>query len=187
MRKDLEDELDLSDFVNLEELNCESNNLSGCLNLSNLSKLKILNCRNNKIEELKIENCRNITYFEASGNRNLSEVDLSHLTSELVTFISFAYDNLPLQEVSVFSRFINLETLSIGAGNNFCGSLESLKNLNKLKTLHIEGSDIDSGLEYLPESVEEVYCDSTTYPNPNIPNPRVVEIQKQLAPYMQKS
>jgi len=180
MRNDLEGELDLSGFVNLEELNCESNNLSGCLNLSNLSELKILNCRNNKIEELKIENCHNITYLEASGNRNLNKIDLSHLTSELVTFISFAYGNLPLMDLSVFSRFINLETLSIGAGNNFCGSLESLKNLSKLKNLHIEGTNIDSGLEHLPASVKNVHINSASFPNPNNPNPRVVEIQRQL-------
>lgn len=177
--KDLEGELDLRDFVDLEEFNCENNKLSGCLNLSNLSKLKILTCRNNKIEELKIDNCRNITHLEASGNRQLDKVDLSHLTSELVTFISFAYDNLPPQDLSVFSRFINLETLSLGAGNNFFGSLELLKDLNKLKALHIEGSNIDSGLEYLPTSVK-VHANSVSFPNPNNPNPQVVKIQKQL-------
>jgi len=40
--------------------------------------------------------------------------------------------------------------------NRFNGSLSPLKNLSKLKTLHIENTNIDSGLEYLPESVENL-------------------------------
>jgi len=30
--------------------------------------------------------------------------------------------------------------------------------LNKLADLHIDGTDIDSGLEYLPESLTRLYC-----------------------------
>ncbi|CAI2197598.1 3718_t:CDS:2, partial [Funneliformis geosporum] len=39
------------------------------------------------------------------------------------------------------------------ANNNFFGSLEPLAGLNKLKELSIRDTDIDSGLEYLPDSL----------------------------------
>jgi len=42
--------------------------------------------------------------------------------------------------------------------NRFFGSLESLQNLNKLEVLAISSTNIDSGLEYLPESLEKMYC-----------------------------
>jgi Leucine-rich repeat (LRR) protein len=44
------------------------------------------------------------------------------------------------------------------ANNNFYGSLEPLKNLSEIQELDIRDTDIDSGLEYLPESVEKFYC-----------------------------
>jgi hypothetical protein len=44
-------------------------------------------------------------------------------------------------------------------GNNkFKGSLESLQNMSKLETLNINNTDIDSGLEYLPDSIKYFDC-----------------------------
>ncbi|CAG8769956.1 21505_t:CDS:2, partial [Racocetra persica] len=48
--------------------------------------------------------------------------------------------------------------------NKFHGSLEPLKKLIKLKDLHISNTDIDSGLEYLPDSVEEFHCSAEKNP-----------------------
>jgi hypothetical protein len=46
------------------------------------------------------------------------------------------------------------------AYNRFFGSLESLKKMNKLKTLEISNTNIDRGLEYLPESLEKITISS---------------------------
>ena len=42
--------------------------------------------------------------------------------------------------------------------NRFTGSLEPLKILTKLKSLYIEETDIDGGLEYLPDTIETILC-----------------------------
>ena len=67
------------------------------------------------------------------------------------------------------SKFVNLEYLDLGNHgkyseekinqgiyNRFAGSLEPLKDLAKLKTLGIYGTDLDDGLEYLPDSIESL-------------------------------
>src|SRR3954452_2275495 len=51
--KNLQGNLDLSDFVNLEELSCGNNKLTA-LNLDKCLKLKIINCEDNRLAELKI-------------------------------------------------------------------------------------------------------------------------------------
>ena len=50
------------------------------------------------------------------------------------------------------------EKINQGIYNRFSGSLEYLKNLSKLTDLNISNTDIDSGLEYLPESVKHFWC-----------------------------
>jgi len=53
---------------------------------------------------------------------------------------------------------VNLKSLVL-CNNPFTGSLEHLKGLSKLvECLNIDDTDIDSGLEYLPESIEKFYC-----------------------------
>ncbi|CAG8581022.1 58_t:CDS:10, partial [Ambispora leptoticha] len=42
--------------------------------------------------------------------------------------------------------------------NRFTGSLKPLKSLTKLKSLYIEETDIDGGLEYLSDTVETILC-----------------------------
>src|SRR6185295_20137122 len=74
----------------------------------------------------------------------------------------------PEQDLSFFSNFPDLSVLLIhnddqekinqGIYNRFVGSLEPLKNLTKIERLYIDNTDIDSGLEYLPESVKDFNC-----------------------------
>jgi Leucine-rich repeat (LRR) protein len=121
----LERNLDLSDFTNLEELNCSNNCLTN-LNLNNCRKLKKFYCSNNYLTE--------IPYFS-----NL----------EKIIELSIGNNNFPTQNLSIFSKFRNLEQLYIGNSdkiyNHFLGSLEPLKDLNKLERLYIGNTDIDSG------------------------------------------
>jgi len=55
--------------------------------------------------------------------------------------------------------------------------LEPLKNLNQLKELTISDTDIESGLEYLPESVETLTCSAM----PDEPNFQVSKIFEKLS------
>jgi hypothetical protein len=81
-------------------------------------------------------------------------------------------NNFPEQDLSIFSRFINLKKLYIdnvneekikkGVYNHFKGGLEFLKSLAKLETLVISNTDIDSGLEHLPDNLKNFSC-STDY------------------------
>ena len=59
-------------------------------------------------------------------------------------------NKFPTQDLSFFNRFVNLKRLYVG-GNPFCGSLKPLKNLNSLQGIGIKNTDVNSGLEYLPE------------------------------------
>ncbi|KLL03221.1 MAG: hypothetical protein MRECE_23c007 [Mycoplasmataceae bacterium CE_OT135] len=108
--KNFTSNLDLRDFINLEELNCAGNQLT-TLNITNCQQLKRLDCRNNNL----------------SG------------------------------DLSLFSHLVNLESLWI-SNNHFTGSLKPLQSLTKLEYLSIKDTDIDSGLEYLPDSLEEFDC-----------------------------
>jgi hypothetical protein len=45
--------------------------------------------------------------------------------------------------------------------NRFFGSLEPLKDLTELTHLNIANTDIDSGLEYLPDSLQTLNCSVT--------------------------
>jgi len=155
-------DLDLSDFVNLEELNCSSNKLTG-LNLASPNQIQRINVSNNYLQDLNF---------------------LSALSSETTRTLNINNNDFHEQGLSIFSRFTNLEGLFIGDHigdhnffgldakekiskgicSRFVGSLEPLKNLSKLKTLDIGNTDIDSGLEYLPESVEKFWCSADKRP-----------------------
>jgi hypothetical protein len=66
----------------------------------------------------------------------------------------------------MLSSFINLKWLWIGSDearinqdsyNRFTGSLAPLQSLTKLEWLEINNTNL-IGLEYLPESLNELYC-----------------------------
>src|SRR5262249_24960292 len=77
-------------------------------------------------------------------------------------------NNFLLHDLNLFSKYVNLIDLRLGTDdrqriyqniyNRFSGSLELLKKLTKLKVLGVSNTDIDSGLEYLPESLRVIYC-----------------------------
>nr|CAG8454412.1 11750_t:CDS:2 [Entrophospora candida] len=150
--KSLEASLDLNNFVNLEELDCSFNQLSK-LDLSNCFNLRKINCSNNiLLTEVKLP----------LDGKKLEELNLEN-------------NNLSRQNLSCFSNLINLKELNIGSFekigakvpeknnienkyNRFYGSLEPLKNLTKLESLDISSTDVDSGLEYLPDSLKVLKC-----------------------------
>jgi len=52
---------------------------------------------------------------------------------------------------------VNLELLDL-SNNPFYGSLEPLQGMVKLKHLNISDTDLDKGLEYLPENIRDFRC-----------------------------
>jgi len=112
---------------------------------------------------LSVDNNKQLTKLTVTNNPKLESLlayscQLTNLTS-----------NCPeLSKLSLFSNqltnfdFLNsiditkLKKLDISR-TNLSGSLEPLRNLSKLKKLDIMGTNL-TGLEYLPESLEELYC-----------------------------
>jgi hypothetical protein len=105
--KNLQGELDLSDFVNLKELVCNGNKLT-FLNISKQTRLESLTVSKN---------------------------------------------NFPSENPTWLSHLVNLKELYIRQ-NNFTGSLEFIRNMNKLEVLDISGTNIDYDLKYLPLSLK---------------------------------
>ncbi|WNE41206.1 MAG: Serine/threonine-protein kinase PknD [Mycoplasmataceae bacterium] len=197
--------LDLSNFVNLEELNCSGNQLT-ILILSFNSKLKRIECSSNQLTELDLNSCSFLEHLDCSNNqlkeliislndklisidcsRNqlknlilpisngiekidawnnlLNSFDFFKLNSQKITHLNLQNNDFKTIEVTVFSKLVNLEVLSIenyieerikqNIYNRFIGSLEDLQNLTKLKYLNIDNTDIDKGLKNFLEKTSE--------------------------------
>ncbi|RHZ36158.1 leucine-rich repeat domain-containing protein [endosymbiont GvMRE of Glomus versiforme] len=153
-RKNLTGSLDLNDFVNLERLNCSDNQLSH-LYLTNYNKLIEIKCSSNKLKAI-----------------NFPE------QVEKLTILDIRNNNFPKQDLSLFSHLVNLKELKIGNDhraktkqgiyNRFSGSLKPLQNLSQLYELDISNTDIDSGLEYLPDGVEDFWCSTKKMPDAKV-------------------
>lgn len=152
-RKGFQEELDLSDFVNLEELNCSDNKLTS-LNLSECSKLKTINCSENQLTNLDVSNCSYLVKLSCNNNKLINLIlpkDCNKLKELRL------HNNNFNKDLSFLSGAVNLEYLESG-NNKFYGSLEYLKELKKLKTLYIGKTNINMGLHYVPESVTDFGC-----------------------------
>jgi len=156
--KNLTGNLDLSDFVNLRELDCSHNNLTS-LKLDNCKKLKRIDCSSNQLAKLEINHLTNLILLNC-GNNQLTEQDLS-----------------------VFSELKNLKELNIG-NNPITGSLKPLENLEKLRGLNISDTDIDSGLEYLSESISFIFANEKKVETDG--NGSIKNFSKKLLEYKQK-
>jgi Leucine-rich repeat (LRR) protein len=183
----LEGSLKLEGFTNLELLNCSGNKLTN-LDISDCSRLEKLDCSYNKIRSLDLNKNNQLVILDCCFNwlvdldltgltelrmlhcsdNCIEKIDYLNLNPDKLVYLNISDNNLLEQDLSVFSRFVNLEELIIGnfevdkissaIYNRFYGSLEPLRDLIRLKSIFIKNTDIDSGLEYLPSTVETVYC-----------------------------
>lgn len=136
--------------------------LIGNLDCSTLPNLEKLIVEHQLITHLNLTNCCHIQEVNTSYNR-LEEIIWPTQAPNL-TAIYLTNNNLRSQDLSCFSPFTNLEKLFIGMDrekthlgspnqstyNHWTGSLIHLRDCQKLQELDISGSDIDSGLSYLP-------------------------------------
>jgi hypothetical protein len=76
--KHLEGHLDLTDFTNLELLNCSDNNLTG-INLGDSAKnLRLLVCSDNQLTSLDVSTCHNLELLKCCPGNRLTKLDLSN-------------------------------------------------------------------------------------------------------------
>ncbi|KLL05309.1 MAG: hypothetical protein MRERV_2c031 [Mycoplasmataceae bacterium RV_VA103A] len=168
----LEGELDLSDFKNLEELDCSDNCLTN-LNLNNCLKLNEINCQYNQLTTLNLSNLVELKRLECYNNYLTQIPNIPN--PEKITDLRINNNNINPSNLTIFSQFRNLKWLEIGNEdknkinqgiyNHFSGSLEPLKDSKKLLFLNIKNTDINSGWEYLPDSLWYFYYKTDLRPN----------------------
>ena len=158
--------LDISNLSNLTILECFGNQLTN-LNLNKLSNLTILDFSNNQLTNLDLSNCVSLVGIDCSNNKLTSPIFLAQLKPDKLKSLSIGVNNFK-SDLTIFSKFTNLEQLSINMDSNlstntnsqWTGSLKPLKSLTKLKSLNIRNTDINDGLEHLPVSLTEFLCET---------------------------
>ncbi|WNE40004.1 MAG: hypothetical protein GBAus27B_000071 [Mycoplasmataceae bacterium] len=157
----LEGKLDLSDFENLEILDCSKNRITA-ITLPKNSKLEKFDCSENEISDIKdidLNRCLDLKILNVSDNvlkPNLKDKITSKNKNKL-SLISFS--NLPKLE-KLYLGNTDEERIKEEKYNRFDGSLNHLTKLENLKSLDISNTDIyDSPknlMESLPKSLIEV-------------------------------
>lgn len=111
--KQLQGSLKLEEFTNLESFCCWNSELTK-LEVVNCPQLKKINCNTNQLTNLTIINCPNLAELYFSNNYLTNLNFLNNLNTEKLECLDLSSNNLRGQELSAFSRFVNLKSLSIG-------------------------------------------------------------------------
>ncbi|RHZ37161.1 leucine-rich repeat domain-containing protein [endosymbiont GvMRE of Glomus versiforme] len=166
--------IDLTELPNLEELNLSGNSLTN-LDLTNNKKLRELDISWNDLTNLNINHLKKLEWLNIDDN-NLIELNIKNLIN--LKWFFFSNNNFAEQDLSWLSHLVNLKKLELvnwnqekinqGIYNHFYGSLEPLKNMNKLEELNISNTDIDSGLEHLPDSLKYFKCSADKRPEAKV-------------------
>jgi hypothetical protein len=164
--QNLEGQLIIKDFPNLKKIECRNNKNLTSIELNNLPNLDYFHGNGCHLTEIVINNCPNITFFNVANNYLSDPNFLNDLNPEKLTALSLHSNNFPKQDLSFLSKLTSLEQLFLDncdeekfkndICNKFYGSLKPLQNLSKLELLSIGNTNIDSGLEYLPESFRKI-------------------------------
>ena len=160
-RKNLNNSLIIEDLLSLERISAKGNHLNEFVAV-NLPKLQKISLTWNPLRNFAIYNCSVLTELDLSSN-DLTELNwLSNLNSEILISLNLSDNKFPLQDLSAFSCFTNLEKLCLSS-NNFAGSLKHLRFLTRLKNLNISYTKIDCGLEYLSDKIIMIICVRTPF------------------------
>ncbi|KLL03552.1 MAG: hypothetical protein MRERV_38c014 [Mycoplasmataceae bacterium RV_VA103A] len=149
------EELNLSEYPNLKKIIIDGKYLKSPLTkieLGQQSKLNYLFLPNNELKKIDLSFCPNLKEIWV-WNNHLTDLVLGN--KKHLIKLGFS-NNLIDRDLTFLANLKNLEELYVD-NNYLCGSLEPLK-LNKLKHLHINGTDINSGLEYLSGGVKGLHC-----------------------------
>ena len=156
----------LNNLINLQnnqelvDLDVSCTNLTH-LNLNHLKKLKWLTGSRGQLTTLSVSGCSDLRGIECWNNL-LTDLDLNN--NSQLGWLDVRGNNFSKQDLTFLSRLVNLRGLklgnwddrkkNLGVSNRFYGSLEPLKNLTKLEHLSVVDTDVDGGLEYLPSSLK---------------------------------
>jgi len=120
------------------------------LDLSNNQQIEYINFSNNQLTDLDLTGLTKIEKIFCSDNKLTNLEFLKNLNPTQIRTLRMGNNQFPAQDLSCFAHLTGLNRLFI-ENMPFCGSLKPLRNLTELKGIGIAGTDIDSGLEYLPE------------------------------------
>lgn len=166
----------------ITELVLNRKNLTGGLVIQgeDWPNLRAIDLDFNKITDLTLLNGEKLTRIIGYDNQ-LKQV------SGLPTSLTELYlGNNNLTDLTIFSPLVNLRELRIGNNkfsdslaplancsklkileihnNQITGYLSPLANCSKLKRLDIRHTNLQEGLEYLPEDLETLRCDNNQFP-----------------------
>jgi Leucine-rich repeat (LRR) protein len=116
-------------------LDISGKGLDGLLNLVDFTNLEELYCYDNQLTEIKF------------ATSSFDKLRVLHVGNN-----SFCEQGLDL-----FSHLSRLEVLNL-RNNNFRDDLKVLKGLVNLRSLDISDTNISSGLIYLSEKLESLFC-----------------------------
>jgi hypothetical protein len=134
------------------ELDCSNNCLTN-LKVNNCLKLKEIDCSYNQLTTLNVSNLEELEKLICFNNY-LTQITYPS-NPEKITELVISNNHLSPSNLTIFSQFRNLERLEIGDKdknkinqniyNHFYGSLEPLRDLNELEVLNISNTDLNSG------------------------------------------
>jgi len=100
---------------NVKKLDVSKKNLEGCLDLSDFINLEELYCQENKLTSLVINDGCSFSTIDACENK-LEKADFLNKIKkpEILKRLIISNNNFSPSSLDIFARFINLEHLSIG-------------------------------------------------------------------------
>jgi len=138
----------------IKKIDIAEKNLKGSLSLVKFSDLTTLYAQKNQLTSLELpENCEIDTLYVYSNKFNSLNF-LSQLQPEKLKYLRIGDNDFPPTDITCFSSFVKLKTLSI-QNNDFYGNLEELlEKLPKLELLDIEDVKVKTaGLKHLPSNL----------------------------------
>jgi len=165
--KGLKGELDLGDFVNLEELNCYNNELTS-IDISKNIKLKKLNCSDNKLKEVNLEKNIELKELKCVSNE-LGELTLNNNVNLEEIYCS----NNELTNLDIIK---NTKLKKLDCSDNMLTKLE-LQGLSDLTELNCSNNKLTelSGIE--KENVKLIKLNISGNNN-NLSEQKVIELSK---------
>ncbi|CAI2197181.1 12405_t:CDS:2, partial [Funneliformis geosporum] len=141
-------------------------------NCSQLEHVNLNRLKNN--QELILNDLPSLKYLDCGYNK-LTNLDLQSINIDKLEELYLNNNNFAKQDLSFLSHLTSLKNLWLGTNlririeegrervqqgiyNRFYGSLKFLQELTTLKELNINDSDLESGLEYLPNSIVSFDC-----------------------------